>query len=87
MASAIIILAFIGLFVGTLTLIQFPAIAADILTVFEKLMYYFGQGTSILWFFVPKSITLTVIGLVISIEVIIRGFKIFLFVYDKLKNG
>ena len=86
MATAIIILAFIGLFVGTVVLIQFPAIATEIYTVASGLIDYMGQASGLLWFFLPQTLTLTVLKLVIAIEVIIRAFMIFLWVYNHLKQ-
>ena len=86
MATAIIIIAFITLFVGTVVLVQFPAIATEIYTVATSLIDYMSQGVGILWFFLPKTLTLTVLTLVIGIEVIIRAFMIFLWVYRHLKQ-
>ena len=53
MAIAVIIIAFITLFVGTVTLIQFPAIATEIYTVIHSVITYMSQGVGILWFFFP----------------------------------
>lgn len=86
MATAVIIIAFIALFVGTVTLIQFPAIATEIYTVIQSVITYMSQGVGILWFFLPKTLTLTVLGLVIAIEVIIRAFLIFQWIYNHLKQ-
>lgn len=86
MATAIIILAFIGLFVGTVVLVQFPVVATEIYTVASSLIDYMAQASGVLWFFLPKSLTLTVLTLVIGIEVIIRSFMIFLWVYNHLKQ-
>lgn len=86
MVTAIIILAFIALFVGSVVLIKFPAIATDIYTVASSFIDYMAQGAGILWFFLPKTLTLTVLTLVIAIEVIIRAFMIFLWVYNHLKQ-
>lgn len=86
MATAVIIIAFITLFIGTVVLIQFPAIATEIYTVAQSVIDYMAQGAGILWFFLPKTLTLTVLTLVISIEVIIRGFLIFQWVYNHLKQ-
>ena len=86
MATAVIIIAFITLFVGTVTLIQFPAIATEIYTVIHSVITYISQGVGILWFFLPKTLTLTVLGLVIAIEVIIRAFLIFQWIYNHLKQ-
>ena len=71
---------------GTVTLIQFPAIATEIYTVIHSVITYMSQGVGILWFFLPKTLTLTVLGLVIAIEVIIRAFLIFQWIYNHLKQ-
>lgn len=86
MAAAIIMIAFIALFVGTLVLIQFPEIATEIYTVLQSAIDYIAQGTGILWFFVPRSLALTILTLVIAIEVIYRGFLLFLWIYNHLKQ-
>lgn len=86
MATAVIIIAFIALFVGTIALIQFPEVATEIYQVISAVMDYISQASGIVWFFLPKNLTLIVLTLVISIEVIIRGFKIFLFIYNHLKQ-
>lgn len=86
MAAAIIMLAFIALFIGTIVLIQFPAIATEIYTTMSALISYLGQGSGILWFFLPKDLTLIVLGLVLAIEVIIRTFMLFLWIYNHLKQ-
>ncbi len=86
MAAALIMLAFIALFIGTIVLIQFPEVATEIYTVLNSLIEYMGQATGILWFFLPKDLTLIVLTLVLAIEAIIRVFKIFLFIYNHLKQ-
>lgn len=87
MATAIIILAFIALFIAFIVLVQFPEIATQIYTIIESLINYISNGTGIIWFLFPKTLTLIVFNLVIGIEVTIRALKIFLWIYDKLKNG
>lgn len=87
MATAIIILAFIALFIGFIVLVNFPALATEIYTVISSLITYISHGTGIIWFLFPKTLTLLVFDLVIGIEVTIRALKIFLWIYDKLKNG
>lgn len=86
MAAAVIMIAFIALFVGTITLVQFPEVATEIYQVISAVMDYISQAAGIVWFFLPKTLTLTVLTLVIAIEVIIRGIKIFLWIYDHLKQ-
>ena len=86
MAAALIMIAFIVLFVGTIVLIQFPEVATDIYVVLEAFIGYISESTGILWFFLPKTLTLTVLGLVIAIEVIFRAFLIFQCIYERLKQ-
>lgn len=86
MASALIMLAFIAIFVGTIVLIQFPEFAAEIYVVLESFIEYISSATGILWFFLPKNLTLTVLGLVFAIEVIFRAFLLFRWIYDSLKQ-
>lgn len=86
MAAALIMIAFIVLFVGTIVLIQFPEVATDIYVVLEAFIEYVSESTGILWFFLPKTLTLTVLGLVLAIEVIFRAFLLFQWIYERLKQ-
>lgn len=86
MAAAIIMLAFIALFVGTIVLIKFPAVATEIYDIISLVIDYIGKGTGILWFFVPRQLALTIVTLVLAIEVIYRGFLLFLWIYNHLKQ-
>lgn len=86
MAAALIMLAFIALFLGTIVLIQFPSIATEIYVVLDSMLQYMANATGILWFFLPKNLTLTVLGCVFGIELIYRGFQLFLWIYGHLKQ-
>lgn len=86
MAAVLFFVAFIVLFIGTITLVQFPEIATEIYTVISSVIDYIGSSTGILWFFLPRTLTLTVLTLVIAIEVIYRGILIFLWIYNHLKQ-
>lgn len=86
MAAALIMIAFIVLFVGTIVLIQFPEVATDIYVVLEAFIGYVSESTGILWFFLPKNLTLTVLGLVVAIEAIFRAFLLFQWIYNSLKQ-
>lgn len=86
MVTVLFFVAFIVLFVGFITLIQFPEIATEIYTVVSSVIDYIGNSTGILWFFLPRTLTLTVLTLVIAIEVIYRGILIFLWIYNHLKQ-
>lgn len=86
MVTVLFFVAFIVLFVGFITLIQFPEIATEIYTVISSVIEYIGNATGILWFFLPKDLTLIVLGLVLAIELIYRGILIFLWIYNHLKQ-
>ena len=86
MAAAVIMIAFIVLFVGTIVLIQFPEVATEIYITLEAFIGYISESTGILWFFLPKTLTLTVLGLVMAIEVIFRAFLLFQWIYERLKQ-
>lgn len=86
MVTVLFFLAFILLFVGTIVLVQFPEIATEIYHVISIVIDYIGKGSGILWFFVPKTLALIVVGLVLAIETIIRGIQIFLWIYGHLKQ-
>lgn len=84
MSTAIIIIGFIVLFIGTLTLVQFPEIATEIYVTLSGFIGYLGDASGILWFFLPKSLTIVVLELVIAIELVIRTILIFLWIYNHL---
>lgn len=86
MAAALIMIAFITLFLGVIILIQFPEVATEIYVVLESLIEYVSSATGVLWFFLPKNLTLTVLVLVVAIEVIFRAFLLFLWIYERLKQ-
>lgn len=86
MVTVLFFLAFILLFVGTLVLIQFPEVATEIYSVITVVIDYISKGVGIVWFFFPKTLTLTVLGIVIAFEVVYRGILIFLWIYNHLKQ-
>lgn len=86
MAAALIMLAFIALFVGTIVLVQFPPIATEIYSVISAVLEYISSAMGIVWFIFPKHLTLVVVGLTIAIEIIIRNFGFFIWIYNRLKQ-
>ncbi len=84
MSTAIIMLGFIALLVATIALVQFPEVATEIYVTLSAFIGYMGDATGILWFFLPKTLTLIVLGCVLGIEVAFRAFQIFLWIYEHL---
>ncbi|MCM1222394.1 MAG: hypothetical protein NC548_48795 [Lachnospiraceae bacterium] len=86
MVTVLFFLAFILLFVGTIVLVQFPEVATEIYEVISIVIEYVSKGSGIVWFFLPKTLTLIVLGIVLAVEVIMRGLHVFLWIYDHLKQ-
>ncbi len=86
MAAAVIMIAFITLFLGTIILVQFPVLATEIYTVISALIGYVSDAMGIVWFFVPKNLTLTLIGIAVAIELVKYGFMLFCWIYNHLKQ-
>lgn len=87
MIQLIIIAAIIALIVAYLLAISFPEIASQIFTVMEALVYYLGQSMDIVWLFVPKEITLILMGLAISIQVIVYGYHFVMWILRKIPTA
>lgn len=87
MVLFIIIAAFIGLVVLYVMSIEFPAIAPQLSSILDALIYYIGQAMDIVWLFVPKTITLTLMTLAISIEVIVMGYKFVMWILRKIPTA
>lgn len=86
MAAAVIMITFITLFLGTIILVQFPVLATEIYTVIGAFTGYVSDAMGIVWFFLPKNLTLTLIGIALAIELVKYGFMLFCWVYNHLKQ-
>lgn len=84
MVLFIIIAAFIALVILYVMSIEFPAIAPQLSSALDALVYYMGQAMDIVWLFVPKAITLTLMTLAIAIEVIVMGYKFIMWILRKI---
>lgn len=83
----IILAAFIALIVTYLLVIEFPELAPQVLSVVDAIVYYIGQAMDIVWLFVPKTITITLMSLAIAIEVIVYGYKFVMWVLRKIPTA
>lgn len=80
----ILISAFIAIIVAYVIAIEFPTVAPQVASIIDAIIYYIGQGMDIVWLFVPREITLTLMTLAISIEVIVSGYKFIMWILRKL---
>lgn len=64
--------------------IQFPAIDNTIVSVCNLLLEYIQQAMGIVWLFLPKTITMTILGAVLAIELVIMGYHFVMWVLRKI---
>lgn len=84
MVLFIVIGAFIGLVVLYILAIEFPSVAPQISSAIDAIIFYLGQAMDIVWLFVPKSITITLMTLAIAVEVIVLGYKFIMWILRKV---
>lgn len=84
MILMILIVAFIAILAAYILIIEFPELAPQISSAVDALVFYLGQGMDIVWLFVPKTITLTLMSLAIAVEVIVLGYKFIMWILKKI---
>lgn len=84
MVLFILIAAFIALVVTYVIAITFPSVAPQISSAIDAIIYYLGQSMDIVWLFVPKTITVTLMSLAISVEIIVLGYKFVMWILRKV---
>lgn len=77
----------IGVVVTAILAISFPSVSTEIISYIDFLFQYIEQGMGIVWLFVPRSITVTLMTLVIGVEVIILGYKFVMWVLRKIPTA
>lgn len=77
----------IGIVVTAILAISFPEVSTDIINYIDFLFQYIQQGMGIVWLFVPRGITVTLMTLVIGVEVIILGYKFVMWVLRKIPTA
>lgn len=85
MAMVILVVAIIAVFVAFVAALQFPEVTTLFYEFWQTACGYISQGTGILWLFVPKSLALALLTIVIAMEVIYRAILIFVWIYGKIK--
>lgn len=84
MVLFILIAAFIALVVTYVIAIEFPSVAPQISSAIDAIIYYLGQAMDIVWLFVPKEITITLMTLAIAVEGIVLGYKFIMWILRKI---
>lgn len=87
MVIIILIGVFIAIFVSLVLVITFPELLSTVPSYVDAIIYYLGQGMDIVWLFVPKTITIALMSLAISIEVIVLGYKFVMWILRKVPTA
>lgn len=83
----ILIAAFIAIVVAYVFSIEFPAVVPQLSSAVDALVYYMGQAMDIVWLFVPRTITVTLMSLAIAVEVIVLGYKFVMWILRKIPTA
>ncbi len=84
MVIFIVITVFIAIIVAFIFAIQYPALLGTLTQYVDALIYYLGQAMDIVWLFVPKAITVPLMTLAISIEIIVLGYRFIMWILKKI---
>lgn len=87
MAFVIFLIAIIALVIGLIVVIQFPEVTDVILSASDALMFYIGKALDIVWVFVPKTSTLALMTIAITVEGLVLGYHFIMWVIKKLPVG
>lgn len=80
MVQFFILVAIIGLFIGYVMAIKYPAMFDTASSYLDAVIYYISQGLDLLWLFLPKTLTLSLAGLAVTIEIIYLGYRLLMWI-------
>lgn len=84
MFIVVLIGAFISIFVITVLSLEFPVFSDIIATYVDGMLFYMSQGMDIVWLFLPRDYTITLIILESAVEVIIITYRVIMWSLRKL---
>lgn len=87
MVQFIIIAAIIAIIAAYLLVITFPELAPAVDAALDALIFYVGQAIDIVWIFVPKTITVTLMSLAIAVEIVVLGYKFVMWILRKIPTA
>lgn len=87
MVLFILIAGFISLLTFYILAIEFPSLISIVDSYVDAILHYVSQGLDIVWIFVPKTVTIALMTLAISIEVIYLGYLFVMWILKKLPMG
>lgn len=87
MAVIIFLIAMMALVIGLIVVIQFPEVTDVIISASDAIIFYIGQALDIVWIFVPKTSTLALMTIAITVEGLVLGYHFVMWVVRKLPVG
>lgn len=87
MAAIIFLIAMMALVIGLIVVIQFPEVTDVIISASDAIIFYIGQALDIVWIFVPKTSTLALMSIAITVEGLVLGYHFVMWVVRKLPVG
>lgn len=87
MAVIIFLIAMMALVIGLIVVIQFPEVTDVIISASDAIIFYIGQALDIVWIFVPKTSTLALMSIAITVEGLVLGYHFVMWVVRKLPVG
>lgn len=84
MVIIILIGVFLAIFVAVVLVIQFPQLLDVIPTYLDALIFYIGQAMDIVWLFVPRALTVPLMALAVSVEVLVLLYKFVMWIIRKI---
>lgn len=87
MVLFILIGGFITLITFYILAITFPTLVGTVDSYVDAILHYISQGLEIVWVFVPRTITVSLMTLAVSIEVIYLGYLFVMWILKKLPMG
>lgn len=87
MIQLIIITAIIAIIAAYLLVITFPELIPAVISAGDAVVFYLGQAMDIVWLFVPREITIALMTLAISIEVIVLGYHFVMWILRKIPTA
>ena len=84
MGILIVIGILIVVVIGYITVIAFPELAGQIASIVEAIIYYLSGAMDIVWLFVPKTITIVLMSLAISVEIVVMGYHFVMWILKKI---
>lgn len=85
LSTIILLTAAIVLFLTFVLALSFPEVATSFYSFWTEACGYLAQGANLLWLFVPRSLALALLTIIIAMEVLYRSIILFVWIYNKIK--